>query len=235
VSSGDALASIRAVAIGGGFLPGCLDRRRLGGPGDHRVRSRRSSPVVAPHACSSAPPGWLSAQWLGLGPRVANVLRRAFRVLTGAAAPAHSGNSATATRRHDPTCVLEPLVGRCERLVSCLLSMRFPKSESGLQTPCRRFDWRVCGYCLPIRKRDLLINALGILMLRGDPGYFRPSLLDTHADSAIWEHMLLIKVLEESHLASHRLSDHRGRVAASRVLPAGRAAYPAIRMAGPRR
>jgi hypothetical protein len=33
-------------------------------------------------------------------------------------------------------------------------------------------------------------------VLRGDSGYFRPLALDTHADSPIWAHILLIKVLE---------------------------------------
>ena len=32
-------------------------------------------------------------------------------------------------------------------------------------------------------------------MLRGDPRYFRPLPLDIHADTPIWEHMLLIKFI----------------------------------------
>ena len=38
-------------------------------------------------------------------------------------------------------------------------------------------------------------------MLRGDPGYFRPLRLDTHADSPIWAHMLLPKVLALARVA----------------------------------
>lgn len=40
-------------------------------------------------------------------------------------------------------------------------------------------------------------------MLRGDPGYFRPLPLDTHADTPIWAHMLLIKIVEESQDERH--------------------------------
>ena len=80
--------------------------------------------------------------------------------------------------------------------------MRFPKNEiRRARALAEASIGGKLGYCQPIRKRDLLINALGILMPRSDPGYFRPSPLDTHAYTPIWARMLLIKVLEESHLA----------------------------------
>jgi hypothetical protein len=43
-------------------------------------------------------------------------------------------------------------------------------------------------------------------MQRGDPGYFRPSPLDTHPYMPMWAHMLLIKVLEGRVILLHTAS-----------------------------
>jgi hypothetical protein len=51
----DTKSPIQVFAIGAEVLPGCLDRRRLGGPGRSPGRKRRLSPVVALLACSSLP------------------------------------------------------------------------------------------------------------------------------------------------------------------------------------
>jgi hypothetical protein len=53
--------------------------------------------------------------------------------------------------------------------------MTFPKPEIGLsRAPAEASIGGKFGYCQPIRKRNLIINALGILMRRRDSDYKSP-------------------------------------------------------------